>query len=41
LKEYIELDDIVINHFGIQKYADQIRKLLLKKINIRYSKSAT
>ena len=33
--------DIVMNHFGIQKYADQIRKLLLGKINIRYSKSAT
>ena len=38
---YLELDNIVMNYFKIEKYADKIRELLLTKVKLRASKAKT
>ena len=40
-KDYLDLDDIVMNHLKISKYSEKIRKLLLDKVNLRHKKSTT
>ena len=38
---FIKLDDIVLKFFKIEKYANKLRELLIKKVNLREKKSTT
>ena len=38
---YLELDNIVMKYFKIEKYADKIRELLITKSKLRASKAKT
>lgn len=40
-KDYIILDNIVMEHLNITKHADKIRNLLINRINLRHKKSTT